>query len=125
MPEIRRAAKLVLERDIVAEIRIALGCVPGLILWRNPVHNLESFDEDRGKVIHLRAGLAEGSADLIGVFNGRFIALEVKKSKTGRESDKQTAWLASVRACRGFAATIRSVDEAKAALERCARGELE
>jgi hypothetical protein len=123
MPEIRRAAKLVLERDVVAEIRLALGCVPGLILWRNPVHNLESFDEERGKVIHLRAGLAEGSADLIGVFNGRFIALEVKKPKTGRASEKQVAWLASVRACGGFACFVRSIEESKAALERCALGE--
>jgi hypothetical protein len=130
VPEIvrtRRGSKsgAPLERDIVQAILADLGALHGLILWRNPVHKLETWDPESAKVLFLRAGLAIGSADLIGCLNGRFVALEVKKPKTGRESDEQTAWLASVRRVKGFAATVRTVEEARAAIDRARKGALE
>ena len=54
-------------------IREALAHEPGLLLFRNSVGVLRS----RGRVYH--TGLGNGSADLVGVLAGRFVALEVKR----------------------------------------------
>ena len=72
----------------------------------------------------MRYGLAVGSADLIGCLGGRFIALEVKAA-AGRTSPEQRQWLDLVRRNGGFAAVVRSVDEARAAIARARRGERE
>lgn len=58
-----------------------------------------------------------GIADLIGLWNGRFVALEVKVP--GRKhtlTELQAAFLESVRAHGGIAACVDSVEEALAAL---------
>lgn len=61
-----------------------------------------------------RTGLAVGSADLIGLVppSGRFIAIECKRPKGGRVTERQRAWLDVVRRCGGVAGIARSVDEA-------------
>ena len=70
--------------------------------------------------------LAPGSADLVGLCItasgiGRFIALEIK-TPTGRVPPEQVLCLALVRRTGGFAAVVRSVDEARAAVARCRAG---
>jgi hypothetical protein len=110
----------VTEAQISAAIRLALGADPTLVLWRNNVGIAEHWN---GKGVDtVRYGLAPGSADFVGVLlpAGRFIALEIK-SPTGRATPEQVNWLALVRRMGGFAAIVRSVDEARAAIER-ARG---
>lgn len=104
------------EREIQAAVRLALGSDPGLVLFRNSV----GFAADTNQ----RFGLAVGSADLIGVCDGRFIALEIK-SATGRLSPEQKRWAELVRSKGGFVAVVRSVDEALAAVERCRAGGME
>lgn len=108
---------------LVDSIRLALGREPDLTLWPNPVKHVEVPSAD-GRVVHLRTGLAVGSADLIGILApaGRLVALEVK---TGRAvaSPQQVMWAELVRRRGGFAAVVRSVEEATAALERARRGE--
>lgn len=108
------------EAQISAAIRLALGSDPTLVLWRNNVGIAEHWNGQ--SVDTVRYGLAPGSADFIGVLlpAGRFIALEIK-SPTGRATPEQVNWLALVRRMGGFAAIVRSVDEARAAIER-ARG---
>jgi hypothetical protein len=108
------------EAQISDAIRLALGADPTLVLWRNNVGIAEHWN---GKSVDtVRYGLAPGSADFIGVLKpeGRFVALEIK-SPTGRATPDQVTWLALVRRMGGFAAIVRSVDEARAAIER-ARG---
>ena len=107
------------ESVLQSQIRRALGIVPGLCLWRNTTGHTVEFDA-RGQARHIRYGLAPGSADLVGLLDGRFIALEVKTA-TGRVSADQETWLECVRCNGGFAAIVRSVDEAVAAIAR-ARG---
>lgn len=109
------------ESEIQAAIRVALGKLPDVCLWRNHVGVLR---DERG-VTH-RFGLAVGSADLIGILapSGRLIALECK-SETGRLRPEQRAWLDVVRRFGGFAAIVRSAEEALAAVERARRGEHE
>ena len=105
------------ERQIQQAIRLAVQG-PDLVLWRNNVgHGVLSDGR------HIDYGLAVGSADLVGICAGRFFALEVK-SPTGRVSDDQMTWLALVRSKGGFAAVVRSVEDALAAVERCRKGEV-
>lgn len=110
------------ESDIQDAIRLALGREADLALWRNSVGTAEHWDGRR--VQRVRYGLAPGSADLVGVCRGRFFALEVKAPK-GRVAPEQEQWLAMVRHKGGFAAVVRSVDEARAALDRCRAGGVE
>ncbi len=100
-----------MERQIQQEIRLRCGLLPGVVLWRN---NTGVADFKGQKV---RYGLALGSADLVGIVDGRFVALEVK-TKTGKPTQAQEQWLGVVRSNRGFATIVRSADEAVAAIER-------
>lgn len=103
------------ESALQAAVRVALGTVPDLCLWRNSVGSPDG--------VH-HYGLPKGSADLIGILAGRFIAIELK-SDTGRLRPEQVTWLACVRRFGGFAAVIRSVPEAIEAIARARAGESE
>jgi hypothetical protein len=92
-------------------IREALAYEPGLMLCRNSTGLFRA----RGCVV--RAGLGNGSADLIGVLNGRFVALEVKRPGEKPEPH-QVAWLDAITRHGGFACVVHSVDEARAAIAR-------
>ncbi len=107
------------ESVIQAEIRMALSDL-GLVFWRNNVGAAQ--DPATGRV-HAY-GLAVGSADLIGIVDGRFCALEVK-SATGRTTEHQDRWLALVRRAGGFACVVRSAADAIAAVARCRAGGVE
>ena len=112
------------EAQISDAIRLALGSDPTLVLWRNNCGVAEHWN---GKSVDtVRYGLANGSADFIGVLQpeGRFVALEIK-SPSGRVTPDQVKWLALVRRMGGFAAVVRSVDEARAAIERARGGACE
>lgn len=108
------------ERDILAAVRLALGREPDLVLWRLSA----GITRDPLTGRSYRAGLVPGAADLIGVLapHGRLFALEVKTA-TGRISPEQKLWASLVRDHGGFVATIRSVEDAHAALARARDGE--
>jgi hypothetical protein len=97
-------------------IRLAAHSL-GIVVWRN---NVGLASDGHRKI---RFGLAVGSSDLIGLLvpEGRFVALEVK-SATGRATPEQERFLDLVRRSGGFAAVVRTVDEARAAVERARRG---
>ena len=106
------------EIELQQQIRLELGGERDLVLWRNHV----GVGEHGGRV--RRFGLSIGSSDLIGILApaGRFVALEVK-SHRGRTTPEQDLFLELVRRRGGFATVVRSVDEARAALERARAGE--
>ena len=97
---------------------MALAGVDGVRVWRN---NTGVGAAQGG--FSVRYGLGVGSADLVGLIapSGRFFALEVKGPK-GKCSPDQVAWLAFVRSMGGYAAVVRSVPEALAAVEEARRG---
>lgn len=96
------------ESAIQDAIRLALGNVPGLVLWRNNC----GVAEIRGYKV--RFGVANpGGADLIGLWNGRFTAVEIK-TDTGRQSPDQRRFQQLVEAKGGEYVILRSVDEAEA-----------
>lgn len=110
------------ESEIQAKIREALGREHDLTLWRNNVGVAEMWSS-AGKAQRVRYGLCTGSSDLIGLLapSGRFVALEVKKPGE-QPTDEQSKFMAHVRQMGGFAAVVRSAEEARAAVQRAREG---
>lgn len=116
------------ESEIQHNIRIAVGMHPDVRLFRNNV------GVAKVRNAYVRYGLANGSADLIGWVKleppivpfriARFMSLEIK-TETGKLSPEQVLWMKLVRNWGGFAAVVRSVDDALAAVERARAGEIE
>lgn len=119
--EARREAPPADEAALMDAIRLALGQREDIVLWRNNVGLTEYWDGKSVSVV--KYGLANGSADFVGVLlpGGRFVAFEVK-TRTGRATPEQLQWLALVRRFGGFACIVRSVDEAIAAVARAKGG---
>lgn len=113
------------ERDIQTAVRLAVGRLPGVVLWRNNVGVSERWNGRAPERIVY--GLAPGSADLVGLVMredgfGRFIALEVK-TPAGRISPEQKLWHDLVNRLGGYAAVVRSVEEAITAVELARNGD--
>lgn len=110
------------ESLIQAQIRLTLGSEKDLTLWRNNV-GTGTFWMPSGKTQRVQYGLCVGSSDLVGLLapSGRFFALEIK-TDVGRVTKEQKAFLAHVRSMGGFAAVVRSVEEARAAVQRAREG---
>lgn len=100
------------EKRIQDEILIALN---GIYLsgrfWRNETGVYMTRD---GRWV--TAGLCRGSSDIIGLVDGRFVAIEVK-SKIGRVSSDQQRFIDIVIESGGIAGVARSIDEAVAIVE--------
>jgi len=94
-----------------------------LVLWRNNV-GVARRTGPRGTTA-TRYGLVTGASDLIGILTvgelGRFVAIEVKRPR-GRVSAAQQLFLDLVRSHGGFAAVVRSVDDARAGIARARMG---
>ncbi len=100
------------ESDIQAEVRLALGADPDLVLFRNNI----GVGEVRGTKIRFGVG-GPGGADLIGLYRGQFVAIEVK-TPIARQSDEQKTFEQLVRRKGGIYVVLRSADDARAWLAR-------
>lgn len=109
--------------DLVASIRLCLGREPDLVLWLNRPEHVERWNPSAGGAMHSTSGLPRGSADLVGILSpsGRWISLEVKTGRGELRPDQQLH-LELVRKRGGFAAVVRSEDEAVAAINRARTG---
>lgn len=113
------------ETTIQQRIRLAVGLLPDVRIFRNQVGSLP--DPRTGRLVTF--GLAKGSADLIGwrtieitpdMVGQRvavFCSLEVKTA-TGRLTDQQRNWLEAVRRAGGIAGVVRSVADAQQILSQ-------
>lgn len=117
------------ETAIQAKVRAVLNRIDtGVRVWRN---NVGEWKTPTGQ--YVKYGLAPGSADLVGIAQvvirpedvgaslGRFLAVEVK-TPTGRLSDEQRAWLATVEKLGGLTAVTRTEAEAVELLRRLRHG---
>lgn len=82
---------------------------PDVFAWRNSVGAAQLGDR------HIRFGLP-GSADILAVWRGRFLAVEVKAAR-GKQSPKQQAFERRVVGAGGLYVLARSVDDVRAVLE--------
>lgn len=137
------------ESAIQRAIRLELGKLDYLVLWRNEtgayasgctiadlktVLGLLGRGEVGAAVMYLTGwtkggqwvsyGLCKGSADLIGIIkpSGRFFALELK-TDTGTLTEEQQLFLALVNRMGGYAAVARSVKEALQHVKKASAGE--
>ena len=107
------------ETKLQQEIRLALGTIPSLRLFRNQVGQLP--DPRTGRYVQF--GLAKGSSDLVGFKTIKitpemigqdlavFTSIEVKTAK-GRLTPMQHNWLSCVRKAGGITGVARSVQDA-------------
>lgn len=100
------------ESLIMREIRLELGKIPEVVLWRNNVGSAE-YVSPQGDVQRVSYGLCPGSSDLIGIIrgSGRFLALEVKRPGE-YPTKQQRMFLALVTMAGGVGAVVTSVDDA-------------
>jgi len=112
-----RATPKVTEGDVRRSIEIALN-KQGLVRVRL---NAQYSGPARGG--YTRAGLGEGTADLIGYVlgSGRYFAIEVKTS-TGRASPEQVAWIDQTNREGGYAAIARTPEEAREHAWKASKG---
>ena len=113
----QRKARKVSETQLSAAIKSALAYLPGLLLWRN---NTGKLQDRNGRWVTF--GLGVGSADRVGLVDGRFFALEVKLPGE-KPTKEQTCWHQCVRNVGGFCRCGESVEEAVLAVSRCRRGD--
>lgn len=111
------------ETRIQRDIMLALGRLPGVIVYRNSVGVAEYDDRETGVRRKVRYGLAPGTPDLVVIDAGRIVGLEVK-SETGVPEESQLDVQKQWHAVGTFYGFVRSVDEARAALERARAGGL-
>lgn len=94
------------EADILQLCRIAASeC--GATVWRN---NQGAYEKDG---YHIKYGVCNpGGSDLIGIYKGRFLALEVKKPG-GRVTTEQAQFIEYVNRAGGIAGIVYSPDDVK------------
>ena len=114
----RRKRQANLETQLLHAIHETLVKL-GVTLWRNNV-GIASYPGEWGRsggASKVRYGLGLGSADLVGCYKGRFVAIEVKRpaapgSRQGEQTPEQKAWQRAVEQAGGLYALARSVDDA-------------
>ena len=95
------------ETSLTNRIRIALSDkFTGIVLWRNSI----GWDS-RTKVYYGIGG--KGGSDLIGIFKGRFVALEIKRPG-GIKTPEQINFVRAIKEGVGLAGFAHSIDEAEA-----------
>lgn len=135
----------VLENEIQREIEASLGAEPDLLLLRNSVGGARFFNETDGKEFFVPYGLGKGSPDIVGILRithrrpvknlagrtvgftdsdlpdlGVWFCLEVKPPEGELEDDQKKCheiW----RRFGAFVKTVRSVADAREALEQARR----
>lgn len=92
------------EADIQRACMIAASKL-GAIVWRNNTGMLRNSNG-----IPVKYGLCKGSSDIIGIYRGRFLAIEVKTPK-GRVSKEQENFIDIVNKAGGIAFVARHPDD--------------
>ena len=107
------------ETKLQQEIRLALGTIPSLRLFRNQVGQLP--DPRTGRPVQF--GLAKGSSDLVGfktikitpeMINQEvavFVSIEIKTER-GKLTEVQQNWLQKVHDSGGIVGVARSIQDA-------------
>ena len=107
------------ETKLQQEIRLALGTIPSLRLFRNQVGQLP--DPRTGRYVQF--GLAKGSSDLVGFKTikitpemigqevAQFVSIEIKTER-GKLTEVQENWLQKVKSSGGIVGVARTVKDA-------------
>lgn len=104
----------VLEKDIEAIILFELNRLPGCFAWKN--HSVGIFDPKRKAFRRLGGNSIRGVSDILGIYRGRMLCLEVKSAK-GRVRPEQQVFLDRMKSLGAITAVVRAWSEVLALLE--------
>lgn len=112
MPEeTKKKAKKVTEKVIETAILTYLNYLPQCFAWKN--NNTGIYDPKRGCFRKNRNKFAiNGVADIIGVYRGRMLAIEVKKPG-GKATKEQTDFINRINKLGGIAGVATSIDDVR------------
>lgn len=105
----------VLEEQLTPVVLQVLCGGTGATLWRNPRGFDTHFPDGTPRKAPFRYGVGDGGADYLGLFDGRFLAVELK-TPLGRLQPNQRNFGALVARLRGVYAVVRSEADARALL---------
>ncbi len=97
------------ETDLVRRCMMAASKC-GAVVWRN---NTGAYKDKAGRLV--RYGLCVGSSDIIGIYEGRFIAIECKVGNA-KLTKEQEIFIEAVKNQGGVAFVARSEDDVKKVL---------
>lgn len=100
---VEAASEAVIKKAILAYLK---HC--SILCWIQ--YNGAVWDAKNRGYRRLSFGMRKGVSDILGIFNGKLLAIEVK-SKTGRLSPYQKEFLEDVKRHGGIAFVARSVDD--------------
>lgn len=98
-----------LENDVQSLILIYLTSLPNSFFWRQNTGAIKV--EDR----FIRFGL-KGAPDIQGMINGRFIGVEAKRTRNGKQSVDQRRWHVRCEASGGVYILANNVDKVREGL---------
>lgn len=98
------------EAEIENEILVFLSKIKGGYFWKN---TSGGFFDGAAFRRHSSPFAIRGTSDIIGLFAGRFVALEVKDAK-GKATKEQLAFIEKVRSRGGVGAVVRSIADTRA-----------
>ena len=119
MKKLRKAVVGPTESQIQAVILDWLNHLTQCKAWRNnviPVYNARS-----GRYQKMPKWSNVGSADILGVYRGYFLAIEVKRPK-GRLSEHQKVWLTEMVELGAIAFVARSLEDVQIVLQQIDAG---
>jgi hypothetical protein len=93
-----------------------LSTIPGMKAWKNQTTGI--FDPIRKVYRPLKGRFSgRGSSDILACFQGRFIAIEVKRPKGGIVSLDQQRFIDEIKSSGGIAFVATSIDTVKETLK--------
>jgi len=101
-----------IEIKILEYLSLALRSQGGFF-WKN---NTAGFYDGTRFRKHSSPYSINGTSDILGVFDGKFIALEVK-ALNGRASAQQKIFIEKIHSCGGHSAVVNSVEQVKELFE--------
>ena len=105
------------EKAIETAILMYLNYLPGCFAWKN--NSTGIFDQARGCYRKSKNKYAiNGVSDILGVYQGRFLAIEVKKPGAPDATDEQKNFIKRIGKSGGIAGVARSVDDAREILKQ-------
>jgi penicillin-binding protein-related factor A (putative recombinase) len=107
-----KKAPALLEKDIEKSILQYLEFIPGCYAWKNHTGGYfdikaKTFKKQRNKYA------INGVSDIIGVYNGRFLAIEVKRPSNKTRTPEQDQFINTVIKNGGIAFYAMSIEDVK------------
>ena len=108
----KKKAKKASEKAVETCILTYLNYLPKCFAWKN--NSTGVYDPSRGCFRKSKNRFAiNGVSDILGIYHGRFLAIEVKRATGGRTSKEQYDYIERIKKLGGIAGVCTSVDEAK------------